>query len=1488
MLGYGPGEMTVPSVAPARLGRFTVSRRLGAGGMAEVFLARSRGAEGIDKLLVVKRILPAFAQNPDFRAMFVEEARVALRLNHPNVVQVYGFEQDGPTLLLIMEHVDGPDLGLVGATATRRGERVPPTLAAWIIREVARGVHYAHDRRDEHGHPLEIVHRDVSPSNVLLSYDGAVKLGDFGIARARSASDDGAVKGKFGYMAPEQARGETVDRRADVYSIGVIFAELLSGRPLIRDGGHEALDRLRRNEIPGLDEALADAPEALATVVRRCIQADRTLRYPTAREISDALGRYLHDLDEAVDATAVEHYLARMVPPRVTTVPPPALGAFPSGLQRVLRDPDAGLRDSNENRPTLDNNPVIEVPDERNLPRGSEHPTLAAPRTGRLADLVAALRERVHVAVVVGRVLPARGRTSDSRAFRALLESLAYKADAVLAHARGDGFTIVVGAAHPHADHGLRAARLALDILDAANALDAEATHELTVSLGLARGVASCARDSEGALVSYEVVDDAIPLATSLAAAARPGEALVAGGLYRTARRAFVLQESSFRPTGGNRAWVLQRMKSRAERARDADAGATGLAGREDALGALAAEFTTTTRSGVGRGALIVGELGIGKSALMGAFAQQVGRTTGARIVRADAAFGAAGASWALLSQIVRQVVPWLGVVKGGVAGIAVPFDLALVTAVDRASAPVGPGTHAASRVGRRAALRALRVCTGLEQDETGAEPVTLREVGLVLRRMLAEVAVSGPVVVLADAMESADRQSRAVLTELCRKPPNAAVLVVLAVRDDDPIARDLRALPAVALGPLDAEARRRLVAGAFGAEDAADDLVRAVAAAAGGNPLMILEVAEALAERDHVRVATNAEGAPVVEFASPRDGDLPLPVTVEGVLAARLEALPSEARALLRWCALLGEGSEVAGEASTALLDRLSGEDGAHTRARLVADGILATTPDGATVAFAHSALARVASASIDPTARPAMHARIADCLDGTAAARGEGAAVLALHREASGDDRLAARAWLAAAEARRQASRDREALAAYGRLLTLCRGYVDGEAYVLRFAAHLGREDIARGLGKASARRAEVQALRSVAAESREPRLMARALARQARYRVETSQGIGDAIERDVAAAVRAARRAGDARVEAEALRVLAVHLGQQGRSAEALLATDEALVALARPEALAAPPGREAREGVGAERALRVAVLFARGSILRQTGSASGALGVYADAFALALGGATRRQLAQALDELAGAALAQDLAADALRLCLASIAVDREGGHRERLGTTLLHAGQALAVMGQGDRALGFLRRAVSAAEVVGGAAVTAAEARVEIAELLLERGDIEGAVAEMEIARTGAGCRGSRYVLLRVCVGDARVHVARRQWRQARLAAEAAERVAREAGMAAWVLHGRVLAAESALGQGDRMAAKRYVDTALTDPLLAVPGRLERSAKVIAGCVRVLRTLGDNVRADEVATWGPRTQVADVRAIGTADTLPVKGEGEAAGR
>ncbi|HEY2369097.1 MAG TPA: serine/threonine-protein kinase, partial [Polyangiaceae bacterium] len=294
--------------------------------MAEVFLARKPGAEGTYKLLVIKRILHVAnagggqQASRRLRSMFVEEAQLATRLNHPNVVQVFDFFDGGADpesggLLLSMEFVEGPDLGMLISSAKAKSTRIPAWIGAWTISEAAKGLHYAHEKKDDAGAPLEIVHRDVSPQNILLSYEGAVKIADFGIATAKLFTDEqGVIKGKFGYMSPEQARGEKVDRRSDVYALGVILWEILTGRPLHGGlGGEALLDIVRSGFVEPPTTYARDIPAELEQIAMKALEARKEERFATARELSNAIARALMAKQELVDALALETIITQLV-----------------------------------------------------------------------------------------------------------------------------------------------------------------------------------------------------------------------------------------------------------------------------------------------------------------------------------------------------------------------------------------------------------------------------------------------------------------------------------------------------------------------------------------------------------------------------------------------------------------------------------------------------------------------------------------------------------------------------------------------------------------------------------------------------------------------------------------------------------------------------------------------------------------------------------------------------------------------------------------------------------------------------------------------------------------------------------------------------------------------------------------------------------------------------------------------------------------------
>jgi len=304
------------SLAPGTpVGRYVIRRKLAEGGMAEIFLAQSHGPEGFEKQVVIKRIRSALADDPSFVQMFIAEARVASKLNHANVVHIFDFDQHEDSYYLAMEYVRGKSLAEVHRRARLMGRPFPPVLAAQIALEVARGLAYAH-RLMDHGQPLGLVHRDVTPHNVLISYEGGVKLTDFGIAKASNrASTVGMLKGKFAYMAPEQARGDPVDARTDLFALGITLWELLTGSRLFDGDSDVAVLRAVQEREISPPSALNPAVQpALSEVVMTALQRDPARRYQTASELERRLLTYVIGATHAPEDTDVGSFVRSLFP----------------------------------------------------------------------------------------------------------------------------------------------------------------------------------------------------------------------------------------------------------------------------------------------------------------------------------------------------------------------------------------------------------------------------------------------------------------------------------------------------------------------------------------------------------------------------------------------------------------------------------------------------------------------------------------------------------------------------------------------------------------------------------------------------------------------------------------------------------------------------------------------------------------------------------------------------------------------------------------------------------------------------------------------------------------------------------------------------------------------------------------------------------------------------------------------------------------------
>jgi serine/threonine protein kinase len=310
-----PPPSSAEEALPRRFGKYTLLRRMATGGMAEIFLALQRSVAGFEKLIVIKRILPAMNNDRGFIDMLLHEARVAATLSHPNIVQTIDVGQVDGNYFIALEHVHGEDLRSIVRQMKKKGVmQFPFEHAIAIILGMCAGLAYAHERRDLDGTPLSIVHRDVSPQNVIVGFAGDVKVVDFGVAKSGSQTAEqtksGQLKGKVPYMSPEQARGEEVDWRSDIFAVGVMLFELTTGKRLFKGATeYETLKLIIEREYPRPSWVSTGYPAALEQIVMRALSKDRETRYQSAREMQADLEAFVRDEKLPVSSIALAEFM---------------------------------------------------------------------------------------------------------------------------------------------------------------------------------------------------------------------------------------------------------------------------------------------------------------------------------------------------------------------------------------------------------------------------------------------------------------------------------------------------------------------------------------------------------------------------------------------------------------------------------------------------------------------------------------------------------------------------------------------------------------------------------------------------------------------------------------------------------------------------------------------------------------------------------------------------------------------------------------------------------------------------------------------------------------------------------------------------------------------------------------------------------------------------------------------------------------------------
>ena len=800
----------MPLALPHAFGRYTLTQRIGEGGMAEVYLAQVTVAEGLSKRVVIKKIRKELADQPEFTRMFVDEAKIALGLNHANIVQVFDFGQVHGSFYLAMELIEGVDLMGLMHRVHARDERIPVVIAGYIAHQVAAGLAHAHLRRDDFGAPIGIVHRDISPHNIMLSHAGTVKILDFGIARtaARARRDavirthtddehtDVTIQGKIAYMSPEQAIGGPLDQRSDIYSLGVVLYEMLSGELVFRHRDRlVALEQVRTRPLAPLRSVVPELPEALAAVVDRALAREPDDRWDTARAMQSALAAFLHRADPVVDDEVLSAFVARFA------------GATPTS-------------------PPSHDDLTREI-------EGSE-----------LSQVVPLAREEsLRVVLLKAALVPALTGESPPPPTRllALARDIAYKRDAQVHQLDADGILLAFGALLDTGDSDEAALRVALGLREAVG----EAAPGHGIGVALAGLPLPLLRGSPGRVDIPHEVARRLQLVASRSI---DGPVMLSGDLAQRLVRgwrigppvAFALERVRSGPrdmsqeTGGALEHAAPLLgPAGADDRMPAATGRGALVGRELEQKALRDAFAEAIRTRSSRALLVVGGAGIGKRALVDRFVASLPRGA-CFVLRGSGQWRRRNVPLGVFLELLRDFFA----APRGATTQELEAQLQSLEIVGAAS--LAPGLAAAldpDSISQHAELDPLERRDRLWQ---------------LVRRLIHALAQRRPVLIVLDNLHFLDEHSHTLLLEWLHRPHGLPLLGLCTTRPG-PRAEATRVVPGVhtvELRELDEQARRELVLRRFEDPEDAEPIAAAILARTGGHPLFIEETLADLLRR--------------------------------------------------------------------------------------------------------------------------------------------------------------------------------------------------------------------------------------------------------------------------------------------------------------------------------------------------------------------------------------------------------------------------------------------------------------------------------------------------------------------------------------------------------------------------------------------------------------------------------------------------------------
>ncbi|MCA9490099.1 MAG: tetratricopeptide repeat protein [Myxococcales bacterium] len=847
---------------PATFGKYELLERIATGGMAEVWLARSFGVAGFEKRLVIKRLRPELAEDPRFVQMFIAEAKIGVHLNHPNIVSVYELGRVQGAHYIAMEHLHGRDLTRLVRVMRARGERLPLAIAVAVVAEACRGLAYAHGRTDVDGQDLGLVHRDVSPHNILVTFAGEVKLVDFGIARLMTtASTSGQANpkpgpggGKYAYMSPEQAEGRDIDLRSDLFSAGIVLWELIVGHRLFQDPDHaEKLRRVRQAVIPHPAEEGVPIDDALWAILRKALARDPAARYDSASAMEEDLRTWLFEKRHRVGRTEIAEVLRGAFPDEVDRSSP--------GLQLDQLLADVQRLDPRDRTPSdAPSRRDQTLPGHLQTPIGERRPVVVLMID---VDGLTELSERVDPESLMKR------KFSLLRGIRRIVD----RHGGLLQRTVDDHVTVLFGVPRTRTDDVAHALECALDLQARVGTLR-RAGMAVELAIGVHTGEVTVSR--QGHKVRYVARGDTTRFARRMSAVADHGQILVSERVLAAVEGWYRVRRGPGVPCrGGKSDQPSYLLEGRARSLRGSQVGHWMRRGEE-----LDALRTALLQLANGRGTTmrLVGGIGTGKS----------------RFIRE-----------------IREVALRRGASFYGVRCTGMGTERPLEHLRDLVAGVLGVDPESPQAELEAAASRLQHLGLGQRDHAVLADLLTDRgdraepsEIWHAAAGMLRGLSRDRPTLVAFDDIHALSDADRHELAELVASLQDQPVLFLLATRG---LHRDrLAGLGVtVTLGAFTPDQVERMVEARLAVRRVDPGLVALLERTCEGNPRYLEEMCKYLAETG--RLVVDDQGASLA-IADPLAEDGPsLPPNLQALVTARIDALDAASRGLLQLAAVAG-----------------------------------------------------------------------------------------------------------------------------------------------------------------------------------------------------------------------------------------------------------------------------------------------------------------------------------------------------------------------------------------------------------------------------------------------------------------------------------------------------------------------------------------------------------------------------------------------------